>query len=195
MAFCGHCGTQIENTVKFCPGCGQATAAAAAQQAQTQQTQTQAQPPPQAYAQAQQQYPHQAYAQPIVPGAPQQADIRDAQDNKTMSVLAYLIFFIPLIAGAHKTSAFVKYHTNQGTALFLLSLAYSVLSGILRSLIKTPVTVLGIVTTVYTTPGWLSTLLFLLSIPICILCVMGIINAVNGRMRPLPYIGHFTFIK
>ncbi len=74
MAFCGNCGTQADG-VKFCPSCGQPMGAAA-QQAQPAQ-----QPTP-------------VYKPPIMPGAPQQADIRDAQDNKTMAILAYILFFI-----------------------------------------------------------------------------------------------------
>ena len=190
MNYCGNCGTQFQDGIKFCPNCGQSTGAAAAQQTAQPQAQYQAQ-----QMQAQQAYTQQGYAPPIVPGEPTQADIRDAQDNKTMSVMAYILFFIPLMTGAHRTSPFVKYHTNQGALLFIVAVAYSILSGILRSLIRTPVSVYGIMTGVYYTPGWLSTLLFLLSVPICILCVVGIINAVNGRMRPLPMIGNFTMIK
>lgn len=38
MAFCGNCGTQVNEGVKFCPGCGNAMVAPAAeQQAQAQQ--------------------------------------------------------------------------------------------------------------------------------------------------------------
>ncbi len=116
---------------------------------------------------------------------PQQADIRDAQDNKTMAILAYILFFIPLLTGAHKTSAFARYHTNQGTVLFIAAAIYGIAYGILTAvLLFIPVI------------GWiLIMVLGLASIFFLALCIAGIINAANGRMRPLPVIGRITVIK
>jgi len=110
-----------------------------------------------------------------------------------MAILSYILFFIPLLMGAHKTSPFVKYHTNQGTVLGLAAIAYSILSAILSAIIKVPSTYWGI--TVYHTPAWLSTVLWLISLAFFALCIMGIINAVNGRVKPLPVIGTITIIK
>ena len=165
MAFCGNCGTQTQDGIKFCPSCGQQTEATDAQQAQT---------------------PHmEGYLPPVVPGAPQQADIRDAQDNKMMAVIAYILFFIPLLTGAHRTSPFAKYHTNQGTVLFIAAVIYGIAYSILSMvLIFIPVI------------GWfLILILSIASILFLVLCIVGIINAVNGRMSPLPVIGNFTIVK
>ncbi len=174
MAFCGNCGTQAEG-VKFCPSCGQPMGAAVQQ----------AQPAQQAEAFTPMQAQRQMYQAPVVPSAPQQADIRDAQDNKTMAILAYILFFIPLLTGAHKTSAFARYHTNQGTVLFIAAAIYGIIYGILTAvLLFIPVI------------GWiLIMLLGLASIFFLALCIVGIINAANGRMRPLPVIGKITVIK
>lgn len=54
-----------------------------------------------------------AYQPPIAPG---KTELQDAQENKGMAVLAYLIFLIPLLAA--KESKFARYHTNQGLVLF-----------------------------------------------------------------------------
>ncbi len=177
MAFCGNCGTQVQDGNRFCPTCGQPMAAAPEQPQQ----------PQQAYQQPQQEYAQQrqGYAPPVMPGAPQSENIRDAQDNKAMAVLAYILFFIPLLTGAHKTSPFVKFHTNQGTVLFIAAaiygIAYSILSAIL---IFIPVV------------GWLLIMLLgLASIIFLIFCIVGIIGAVNGTMKPLPLIGKFTVVK
>ena len=217
MAACIKCGTQVQDGVQFCPNCGQSMAANQApppQQYQPPQQQYQAPPQPQytpppqqyqqppQYAPPQQQYqqpqqgypPGQGYYPPVTPGAPPQDAARDAQDNKTMAILAYILFFIPLLTGAHKTSPFVKYHTNQGTVLCIATVAYSVVSAILRSIIRVPVRVLGVAAGYYT-PVWLSTILMLLSIPFLVLCILGIINAVNGKTQPLPVIGGITIIK
>jgi uncharacterized membrane protein len=168
MAFCGNCGTQAQDGVKFCPKCGQAMGGAAGASPEGQQ----AQGAPD-------------YAPPVVPGAPTQGDISDAQNGKTMGILAYILFFIPLLTGAHKTSPFVKYHTNQGTVLFICAAAYGIVYAVLSAiLIFIPVI------------GWLLiTILGIASLLIVVLCVVGIINAVNGRMKPLPLIGGINIIK
>jgi uncharacterized membrane protein len=127
----------------------------------------------------------QVYTMPVVPGAPQQGDIRDAQDNKTMAILAYIIFFIPLLTGAHKTSAFARYHTNQGTVLFIAAAIYGIAYSILTM-------ILAFIPVI----GWaLIVLLGIASIIFPILCIVGILNAVNGRMKPLPVIGGIEIIK
>jgi uncharacterized membrane protein len=136
------------------------------------------------------------YTPPVVPGAPSQADLNDIQSNKTMAILAYIIFFIPLIAGAHRASPYAKYHTNQGTVLFLFCLAWGILYGILTAIFTAilfnPMTwysggwgVLGIVTTI----------LGLLWLVPVIFCVVGIVHAAKGEMKPLPLIGKFRIIK
>jgi uncharacterized membrane protein len=172
MTFCGNCGTQVQDGVKFCPSCGQTVGTANARQAaQGARTQAGGQAP--------------RYTPPVVPGAPAQADIRDANDNKTMSVLAYILFFIPLLTGAHKTSAFAKYHTNQGTVLFLFAAAYGIAYSIISSVLFAISWRLWVVGSIL---GWVSAVF-------AVLCVVGIINAVNGRMKPLPVIGGITVIK
>jgi len=108
---------------------------------------------------------------------PPETNANDAEQNKMMAILAYIIFFIPLLTGDHKKSPFVKYHTNQGTVLFLFSLGASIVSSVLT------VVVIGC---------FLMPLFFLGSL---VLCIMGIMNAANGKMKPLPLIGKFTIIK
>ncbi len=187
MAFCGNCGAQAQDGVKFCPACGTAIAPAPAQQAPPQQ-------PQQPY--AQQPPPRPGYVPPVMPGAPQQADIRDAQDNKVMAVLAYILFFVPLLTGAHKTSRFAKYHTNQGTVLFLFMLVwgivYSILMAVLTAALFNPFA--------WSPGGWgaygvITLILGLLWIIPAVLAVVGIIAAATGKMKPLPLIGRFTLIK
>jgi uncharacterized membrane protein len=119
---------------------------------------------------------------------------QDAQDNKVMAILSYILFFVPLLTGAHKTSPFVKFHTNQGTVLFLLCVAWGVVQGILTAIFTamlfnprnwTGFGVLGIITTI----------LGLLWLVPSVLAVLGIINAATGKVKELPIIGKFTIIK
>jgi len=116
-----------------------------------------------------------------------------------MAILAYILFFVPLIAGAHKTSPFVKYHTNQGTILFIATaifgVLYSIVTAILAAVfISSAMTLSGLGTGlgVY---GVLTTILSLLWFIPAILCILGIVNAATGKTKPLPIIGKFTIIK
>jgi len=106
-----------------------------------------------------------------------QADPSDAEQNKGMAIVAYILFFVPLLTGDHNKSPFVKYHTNQGTILFIFAVGGWIVSSILMILLI----------------GFL--LGFVISITSLVFLVIGIINVVNGRMKPLPIIGKFTIIK
>ena len=106
-----------------------------------------------------------------------QADPNDAEQNKGMAIVAYLLFFVPLLTGDHNKSPFVKYHTNQGTVLFIFAVGGSIISSILS------VIIIGIL------------LGFVVGITSLVFLVIGIINVVNGRMKPLPLIGKYTIIK
>ena len=122
----------------------------------------------------------------------------DAEANKGMAILAYILFFVPLIAGAHKNSPFVKFHTNQGTVLFIASAIYGVLEMIVSAVLgaiflsATTLSGLGAGLGVY---GILTTILGILWLIPLVLVIMGIVNAATGKTKPLPVIGKFTIIK
>lgn len=131
-----------------------------------------------------------------VDAAPQQPKqqynpAQDAQQNKVMAVLAYIIFFIPLITGDHKKSPFVKYHTNQGTVLFLAMAAFGIVYAILISLL----TALFLTTLSFGLWSALTTILGLLWLVPSVFCILGIVHAVKGEMKPLPLIGKIKIIK
>jgi len=99
-------------------------------------------------------------------------DQKDIDDNKVMGILAYIIFLIPLLAA--KESPFARFHTNQGFLIFLLYIACSVIFII-------PIL------------GWIVGLLGYLFAFVCM--IIGIINAIGGKMKDLPLIGKFRIIK
>jgi uncharacterized membrane protein len=105
-------------------------------------------------------------------GVPQ-PDPNDVQTNKAMAILAYILFFVPLLAA--KDSPFAMYHANQGLVLFLISLA------------------LNVVLTFIPIIGWI--LLPFAYIAILAFAIIGIINAANGQIKPLPLIGGITLLK
>ncbi|MDL4839516.1 hypothetical protein [Aquibacillus rhizosphaerae] len=101
-------------------------------------------------------------------------EAKDAEENKGMGILAYIIFFVPILAA--KESKFAMYHANQGLSLFLLFVG------------------VNIVATIIPIIGWF--IIFPVGyILACVLLVMGIINAANGKKKPLPMIGKWNLIK
>ena len=100
-------------------------------------------------------------------------DAEDIAKNKGISALAYIIFFIPLIACPN--SVFGKFHANQG----LLLLITAVIGSIILSII--PII------------GWI--LLPLFSLAVFIFAIVGIVNTVNGNSKELPLIGKYRILK
>lgn len=100
-------------------------------------------------------------------------DPADAIENKWVGVLAYIIFFLPLIVA--KQSRFAMFHANQGLLVLLLCIAANI--------------VLGFIPIV----GWI--LLPFANLATLGLTVYGIIQAANGQVKPLPVIGSYTLIK
>ena len=107
---------------------------------------------------------------------------RGAKQHKGMAFVAYLLFFIPLLTGAYKKSSFVKFHTNQGTVLFIAFVAMCIVLTILERILRFL---------------WILWALLwpLIAIVILVLLIIGIIHALGGRMKPLPIFGKFTIIK
>ncbi len=153
MLTCKQCGTQVEDGVMNCTNCG------APIEAPVQQN------------------------QPIdlsekfnelnnTADTTSEYDAQDIEKNKVMAVLAYILFFIPLLAA--KDSKFARFHTNQGLVLFL--------GGIISSVVA----VIPII-------GWI--IAPIAGLVITVLAVIGILNALNGRAKELPLIGKFKILK
>ncbi|TAN33576.1 hypothetical protein EPN28_02065 [Patescibacteria group bacterium] len=104
---------------------------------------------------------------PQPPAQPPQPN--QAQKNTGMAVVAYLIFFVPLLTDA-KNDPFVKYHVKQGLTLFL---------GWVVTWIIAMIPFIGWVV------GWLA------SIGLLILLILGIMNALGGKQEPLPLLGQY----
>ncbi len=175
MAFCGNCGTKLEDGVKFCSGCGTA-AVVQTQQTVAEQNQQQAQqnvPPAQENVQqTYQQAQSNAGAQPEPKDVTHLFDPKDIETNKAMGILGYLIFFVPLLAA--KDSPYAKFHANQGFGLFLGYIICSML--------------------------WIIPILGWIAAPICyivlgVLTVIGLINSLSGKAKKLPIVGKLNIFK
>ncbi len=97
------------------------------------------------------------------------SDEADAEKNKGMAILAYFIFFLPMLTDA-KDSKFAMFHANQSLVLLLAGIGVSVIGSIIPFL------------------GWFLILPFGTLI-IIIFWIMGIVNAAGGKMKELPLIG------
>jgi uncharacterized membrane protein len=97
----------------------------------------------------------------------------DVDKNKTMAILAYFLFFLPLLAA--KDSKFAMFHANQSLIILIISVAGSIIGGVLP--------VIG------------SIISAVVGIGVFVLWIMGIISAANGEMKPLPVIGSYKLLK
>lgn len=93
------------------------------------------------------------------------------EKNKLMAVVAYLLFFVPLLT-EDKNDPFVRYHVRQGLGFLI--------AAILVSVFGTFVPIIG----------WL--LFFPLQLILFIIWIIGVIHALKGEEKPLPIIGKFV---
>ena len=181
MAFCANCGTEVNDGTKFCPSCGAAIGAA------------QANAPENGAAQADASAPKNAFEKlNDTPDYTGQFSADDIEKNKIMAVLSYLHVLVLVPMFAAKESPYAQYHAKQGVTLFVCYIAYHVLSFVLR-LIKTTQYIWGV--PYQATPPIIGTIIWLLSIPLAVLSIIGILNALNGRAKELPIIGKFKIMK
>lgn len=106
--------------------------------------------------------------------------IKMNSNSKLFSVLSYfgILWIIGLVAAPQ--DSFVRFHVNQGILLFILEIITSA-AGFILSLIPVIRWFGGLVT------GALGIFAF-------VLFIMGIVNAAQGKMKPLPIIGGITLI-
>lgn len=88
------------------------------------------------------------------------------QKNTAMAIVAYFIFFIPLLTDA-KNDPFVKYHVKQGLGMLALWVLWNVVSWYI----------------------YFFGIEMLISLAIAVLWILGIVNAVQGKQAPVPLIG------
>lgn len=181
MAFCGKCGTQINDGVKFCPSCGAPIAAPAQPQPRPQQAQPQKQPQPQ-------QVPNDyaAKLQNLNNTADTTASFapNDIAQNKAMAILAYFgpLVFIPIFAA--QNSRYARFHANQGLVLLLAAIGGSIAASIVS-------VILGFIKL-----GFIGSLLStVISLACFVLFIIGLLNAINGRAKELPVIGKIKLLK
>lgn len=105
--------------------------------------------------------------QPVAPQPVPQP--QHAKNNTLMAVVAYILFFIPLLTDS-KNDPFVKFHVKQGLVLFIACLASAII-------VRMPV--IGLI------------LMAPLNIFLLVIWVVGVVNALGGKQKYLPLIGRY----
>lgn len=94
--------------------------------------------------------------------------------DKWICVSAYLFFIIPFMID--KDNDVYRFHGNQGLDLLILTI------------------IVGVIGTVIPIIGWF--IILPLGILACLaLLIMGVMNALQGKMKELPVIGKVKIIK
>jgi uncharacterized membrane protein len=88
--------------------------------------------------------------------------------NTTMAIIAYFLFFVPLLTDA-KNDPFVKFHVKQSLGLLLTWVVWNIVTSYI----------------------FLFGLEILVSLAFLILWIMGLVKAAQGKQEALPVVGSF----
>lgn len=109
---------------------------------------------------------------------------QEAQENKVIFILAYILFFLPLVSCPNSKTG--RFHANQGLLLLITSIAgqiaVTILSSVLFSISWRLWSLIPLIGW-----GW--------AIVVLVFVIIGMTNANKGELKPLPIIGKFTLIK
>ncbi len=174
MAFCGNCGKEVKDGIKFCPECG-ATMPAPKAAEQT--------------APAAEDLTDKVKNLNNTADTTSEFDPKDIEKNKLMSILAYCSWLVLIPMFAAKDSKYTRFHVNQGIVLAIAEIAWWILQFVLVFLLALILPKLGFLRDIVGFVGWLLNIAFLIE------AVLGILNAVGGKAKELPLIGKFKILK
>ena len=171
MKYCKSCGNGCADSDTFCNVCGAKLAGTETRESTGQSANTGAEEPaPQG--QTFRDKVMDAFTNPTDTTSEYPPD--DINTNRIFAVLSYIgfLFIIPLIAVPD--SKFAKFHANQGLVLFIAELLSALL---------------------YLIPiiGWAAGAAA--GILLTVLSVLGLVNAIQGKAKELPFIGKFKILN
>ena len=114
----------------------------------------------------------------------------DVQNNKAFAILAYfwLLVLVPIFAA--KESKFARFHANQGLVLCIVETAWWLINFIITAIL---------IHTMSWSTLWLLSLwgviYWLVSVGIFVFAIIGIVNAAQGSVKPLPIFGKYKILK
>ena len=116
-----------------------------------------------------------------------EAQQNDANNEKLCAILSYLLIGIIWYFADEKMkkSSFAKFHAKQGLVLIIAEILYSLVLGIIFSILFVPLMFGGMIF------GLVGVYRILQIIPLIFL-IIGIINAANDKEKELPIIGKFA---
>ena len=97
-----------------------------------------------------------------------------------MAILAYIIFLVPLLAARDKK--FAMFHTEQALVLLIAYIVIYIGFIILTVILRAVSTALSCGISILSILIWVGFLVF---------WIMGLINAVQGKLKELPFIGAY----
>jgi uncharacterized membrane protein len=101
-----------------------------------------------------------------------QVTAEEIEKGKTMAIIAYIIFFVPLLMEDMRNNKFVMFHTEQSIVLVIVN-------------------VIGIILGTIGSMFCIGVVFYLINLGVFFLVIMGIINAINGKVEPLPVVGKY----
>lgn len=184
MAYCIKCGAKVEENIKDCPQCGAEIPGFENADRQSQsQNYTYSENSYHEDSQNKNSYNGNSYSG----GNAQYFDPHEVHQNKAMGVLSYLgiLVFIPVLAG-NRSSEYVRFHSNQGLVLFIVTIICNLLSDNW---------VFGLHSFFNFGNWWFSWVFDLLRLVWFIFMIVGIVYACRGEKRELPVIGQLHILK
>ena len=127
---------------------------------------------------------------PVENNAQAEVTPEDVQNNKAFAILAYfwLLVLVPIFAA--KESKFARFHANQGLVLCIVETAWWLINFIITAIL---------IHTLSWSTLWLLSLwgviYWLVSVGIFVFAIIGIVNAAQGSVKPLPIFGKYKILK
>lgn len=117
------------------------------------------------------------------PDSTAKIDQKDIEENKIISILAYLSWLVLIPLFVARKSKFARFHCNQGIVLAV--------AGLLVSVVHVVVSVL----TLGLLEGILGFVFGIIEVICVVLSVLGIVNVVTGKAKELPIVGKYRILK
>lgn len=180
--FCSKCGKEIKDEAAFCPYCGAKTTEEATKEKATDENEA---------GKAAENAENEDFTAKITKlndtkDTTSEFDKEDIDNNKGMSILAYLSWLVLIPIFAAKKSKYAQFHANQGLILAIIDTAYWIINGVITGILMI---VSPIASAIVCAITGLFGLVFL------VLVILGIVNAASGKAKELPVIGKYKILK
>ena len=110
----------------------------------------------------------------------------DIDDNKGMSILAYISWLVLIPIFAAKKSKYAQFHANQGLILAIIDTAYWIINGVITGILMVVSPIASAI---------VGGIMGLCGLGFLVLAILGIVNAASGKAKELPVIGKYKILK